>query len=270
MIFSFLTLFPRLIEGYFQDSILKNAKDKHLITIQTINIRDFATDPHKSADFAQIGGGAGQVLCPQIIDSALLSLINQNASYTQNLESNAKSSTESNLNSSFKKLDSTHTKPHIIFLTPNGKPFHQNDALRLAKKSHIAFVCGRYEGIDERVIEIWADEVFCIGDFILTGGELAALCICDSVSRQIPGVLGNNESLLGESFEEDLLEAPVFARSLHIDEKFQNFIPPSEYSKGNHSKIADLKSKLAICKTRYFRPDLFQKWKSIQRLNNEK
>ena len=265
MIFSFLTLFPRLIEGYFQDSILKNAKDRRLITIQTINIRDFATDSHKSADFAQIGGGAGQVLCPQVIDSALSSLTNQNAPRTknsdiQNLESNSDSSSK----------DSIHTKPHIIFLTPNGKPFHQNDALRLAKKSHIAFVCGRYEGIDERAIEVWADEVFCIGDFILTGGELGALCICDSIARQIPGVLGNNESLLGESFEEDLLEAPVFARSLHIDEKFQNFMPPSEYSKGNHSKIADLKNKLAMCKTRYFRPDLFQKYKTTKRLNNEK
>ncbi|PAF46270.1 tRNA (guanosine(37)-N1)-methyltransferase TrmD [Helicobacter sp. 12S02634-8] len=237
MQFSFLSLFPNLIMHYFEDSILKNACKKHLITTHFINIRDYATDKYQKADYPQIGGGAGQVLRPDLIRDALNAIPNPK---------------------------------HTIFLSPAGKPFVQADAIRLAKKEHIVFVCGRYEGFDERSIELCADEVFSIGDFILTGGELAALCLCDSIARQIEGVLGNPDSLLGESFESYLLEAPNFSRTIQIDKTFENFIPPSEYSKGNHSKIANLKYNLSILKTKYFRPDLYQKWKATKRVHNEK
>lgn len=243
MTFSFITLFPALIEGYFQDSILKIAREKGLITTHTIQLREFALDSYKSVDAPQIGGGAGQVLLPNVLEKAIKHATSQ---HTQEAESK---------------------NPHIIFLTPCAKHFTQSDAVRLTTKEHIIFVCGRYEGIDERVIEAWADEVFCIGDFILTGGELAALCLCDSIARQIPQVLGNANSLQGESFEDSLLEAPVFA---HTNEKFEDFTPISEYSKGNHNKIALLKNHLALCKTRYFRPDLFERWKTTQRVRNEK
>lgn len=216
---------------YFQDSILKNAISKNLIQVETINIRDYALDKYKKADNPQIGGGAGQVLDPIVLQSAIQSI---------------------------------EGEKYIVFLSPSGKKFNNNDAIRLSKKNHVILVCGRYEGFDERSIEMSANEVFCIGDFILTGGELAALCVCDSISRQIEGVLGNKESLKGESFELELLEAPIFSRTNLIESKIEKidfFSPPSEYSKGNHSRIATLKNNLAILKTKYFRPDLYQKWK---------
>lgn len=227
MKFSFLSLFPQLIAPYFADSILKRACEKGLIEFECINMRDFASPPHFKADSAPISGGAGQVLHLEMLSLAL-----------QNLKDS-----------------------HIIFLSPCGKPFCQNDSLRLSKKRHISFVCGRYEGFDERAIELFADEVFSVGDFILTGGELGALSLADSIARQIEGVLGNKDSLKGESFESHLLEAPNFAKSSPKVEKFlqnsQKLHAPSEYSKGNHSKIASLKTSLATAKTKYFRPDLY-------------
>ncbi|MCX2716859.1 tRNA (guanosine(37)-N1)-methyltransferase TrmD [Helicobacter sp. MIT 21-1697] len=225
MKFSFLTLFPALIESYFTDSILKRALQKELISVEALNIRDYACDKYQKVDEPPISGGAGQVLRADVLGRALQTL-----------------------------KDS-----HIIFLSPCGKPFCQDDALRLSQKKHITFVCGRYEGFDERLIEQYADEVMCVGDFILTGGELPALMLCDSIARHIQGVLGNADSLLGESFEDYLLEAPNFAKIFNQKTKFSAV--PSEYSKGNHSKISDLKKRLAICKTKYFRPDLYQAYR---------
>ncbi|PAF52365.1 tRNA (guanosine(37)-N1)-methyltransferase TrmD [Helicobacter sp. 13S00477-4] len=237
MQFSFLTLFPNLISSYFEDSILKNAIKKKLIQIHISNIRDYATDKHQKADYPQIGGSAGQVLRPDIIQKALKNIPDPK---------------------------------HIIFLTPTATRFTHNDSIRLSFEKHIVLVCGRYEGFDERCIEMCADEVFSIGDFILTGGELPALCLCDSISRQIKGVLGNPQSLIGESFQSHLLEAPNFSRTLNLEKNFEKFFPPSEYSKGNHSKIKELKNSLAILKTQYFRPDLYQKWKATKKAYNEK
>lgn len=226
MRFSFLTLFPALIESYFADSILKRAVATNLISIEMINIRDYAANKYQKVDEPPISGGAGQVIRADVLSRALERL-----------------------------KDS-----HIIFLSPCGKPFNNNDAKRLSQKSHISFVCGRYEGFDERAIEMYADEIFSISDCILTGGELPALVLCDSIARQIQGVLGNIESLQGESFAENLLEAPNFAKS-PPNENLQNLAVPSVYSKGNHTKIADLKKRLAICKTKYFRPDLYQAYR---------
>lgn len=221
MKFSFLTLFPTLIESYFTDSILKRAIDNGLMSVECINIRSYALDKYKKVDDPPISGGAGQVLKAEVLDRAL--------------------------------KDLEHS--HIIFLTPCGKPFKHTDARRLSQKPHISFVCGRYEGFDERVIERHANEVLSIGDFILTGGELPALMMCDSISRFIPNVLGNANSLHNESFEDNLLAPPSFAKVTHSD----MFSPvPSVYLKGNHSKITSLKRHLALCKTKYFRPDLYQ------------
>ncbi|OBV28700.1 hypothetical protein BKN38_03535 [Helicobacter sp. CLO-3] len=275
MTFSFITLFPRIIEGYFQDSILKIAREKNLIHIQTIQPRDFATDAYKSVDFPQVGGGAGQVIGADIINSALAwlektsaeSIAATNQAHAAKQENQTGQANQlSQTTKTTTPTQSQNPKLHIIFLTPSAPRFSQNDAIRLARKPHIIFVCGRYEGIDERAIEACADEVFCAGDFIMTGGELGALCLCDSIARQIPGVLGNSESLKGESFERDLLEAPIFARANASGEKFAKLSPPSEYSKGNHAKIATLKNSLALCKTRYFRPDLFGRHKAKNNL----
>ncbi len=221
MKFTFVTLFPNLMEGYFQDSILKRAIDKNIFSIDYLNPRDYSNNKHYKVDDTAVGGGAGMVMNPQPLFFTLDEL---------------------------RKRDEN---VHIVFMTPVAKPFRQNDAKRLAKKSHIAFVSGRYEGIDERVIEKYADEVLSVGDYILTGGELASLVVCDAVSRNIDGVLGNSESLSIESFETPLLEAPSFSKPKNYKE---NYVP-SEYLKGNHSKIRTLKIALSECKTKFFRPE---------------
>ncbi|SFV60224.1 tRNA (Guanine37-N1)-methyltransferase [hydrothermal vent metagenome] len=225
MTFTFVTLFSNLVEGYFNDSILKRAIEKNIFSVKYLNPRDFSLNKHSKVDDTAVGGGAGMVMNPQPLFDALDSL---------------------------KKEDEN---VYIVFLTPVAKPFVQNDAKRLSNKSHIAFVSGRYEGIDERVIEKYADEVFSIGDYILTGGELASLVICDAVSRNIEGVLGNSDSLTVESFETPLLEAPSFSKP----KLYEGLSVPSEYLKGNHSKIRSLKLAMSECKTKFFRPDELKK-----------
>ena len=225
MHFSFVTLFPDLIKGYFSESILKRAIEDEKISIDFYNPRDFTTDKHNRVDAPMIGGGAGMLMTPQPLMDTL------------------------------ENVREESLKAHVIFLSPVAKPFTQNDAKRLAKKEHIVFVSGRYEGIDERVIEAQADELFSIGDFILTGGELASMVVCDAIARNVDGVLGNSESLDMESFESSLLEAPSFTKPTIYEES----AVVSEFLKGNHSRITDLKRGLALCKTKYFRPDLYKK-----------
>lgn len=228
MKFTFLTLFPNLISGYFSDSILKRAIDSGAIKVEIIDFRTFSTDKHKKVDNYQASGGAGLVICADILASALREIATPQS--------------------------------HIIYLTPVAKPFCQNDAKRLAQnQNHIIFICGRYEGVDERVIEAFVDEVFCIGDYILTGGEIASIVLCDCISRQIPNVLGNEKSLQGESFESHLLEAPIFTKNMDNTKNIANLSIPLEYIKGNHSKIRTFKNQLAVAKTKYFRPDLYKR-----------
>jgi tRNA (guanine37-N1)-methyltransferase len=225
MKFTFVTLFQNIVEGYFSDSILKRAIEKNLLHVEYSNPRDFSSNKHNKVDDTAVGGGAGMVMNPQPLFDCL-----------------------TNLKKDDKDL-------HVVFLTPVAKPFRQNDAKRLAKKSHIAFVSGRYEGIDERVIEKYADEVFSIGDYILTGGELASLVMCDAIARNVDGVLGNSDSLTIESFETPLLEAPSFSKPKNYEE----IEVPKEYLKGNHSKIRTLKIAMSECKTKFFRPGQLKK-----------
>lgn len=228
MKFTFLSLFPHLINGYFADSILKRAIDSKILDIEIIDFRNFSENKHKKVDDYQASGGAGLVICADVLESAI-NAIKQNDS-------------------------------HIIYLTPVAKKFNQFDAKRLAKSyKHIVFICGRYEGIDERVVECFVDEVYSIGDYILTGGELASLVLCDSIARCIPNVLGNQKSLVGESFECDLLEAPVFTKISNCSKKVANLSIPSEYIKGNHSRIKAFKNELSLQKTKYFRPDIYKR-----------
>ncbi len=229
MTYTFVTLFSNLIEGYFKDSILKRAIDKEILEINYLNPRDYSTNRHFKVDDTAVGGGAGMVMNSQPLFDAL------------------------------DDLKSKDENVHIVFVTPVAKPFVQNDAKRLAKKTHVAFVSGRYEGIDERVIEKYADEVFSIGDYILTGGELASLVICDAVSRNIEGVLGNAQSLEVESFETPLLEAPSFSKP----KTYEGLSVPSEYLKGNHSKIRSLKLALSEAKTKFFRPEQLIKYHCV-------
>ena len=222
MKFTFVTLFPNLIEPYFHDSILKRAVDSNFINYEFYNPRDYTTNKHLKVDKQMVGGGAGMLMTCQPLFDCL------------------------------DKIKEENEDTYIIFPLAAAKPFKQNDAKRLAKKKNVVFVSGRYEGIDERVIEKYANEVFSIGEFILTGGELASLTMADAISRNVDGVLGNADSLVMESYENNLLEAPSFTKP----EVFQDLSVIKEFLKGNHSKIHDLKYELATCKTRYFRPGL--------------
>ncbi len=207
------------MECYFQDSILKRAKEQGLFEIEFVDFREFSEDRHKKVDKPKIGGGAGMLLTPQPIASALDAIKSE--------------------------------KSRIIFTTPVAKRFDQKDAKRLASYEHLIFVSGRYEGFDERLIELYADEVLSLGDFILTGGELASLAMSDAILRNVPGVLGNEESLVEESFENELLEAPAFTKP----DEFQGSKIVLEFLKGNHSKISALKYEMAVMKTKFHRPD---------------
>ena len=225
MKFTFVTLFPDLIEPYFKDSILKKAVEKDLINYTFYNPRDYTANKHKKVDETLCGGGAGQLIFAQ----PLFDILND--------------------------IKSKDKDAYIIFPLAAAKPFNQNDAKRLSKKKNIVMVSGRYEGIDERVIEQYANEVFSIGDYILTGGELPSLIMADSISRNVEGVLGNMDSLIEESYNHNegskvLLEAPSFTKPV----SFKGLSVPSELLKGNHAKIRNLKIKLSKCKTKYFRP----------------
>ncbi|PID47634.1 MAG: tRNA (guanosine(37)-N1)-methyltransferase TrmD [Proteobacteria bacterium] len=234
MKFTFVTLFPELIRGYFRSSILNRALESKLIEIDFYNPRDFTTNKHLKVDDYMVGGGAGLLM---------------------NIQP---------LNDTLKAIKDKDEHAYFIFLTPSAKSFIQSDAKRLTYKKNLVFVCGRYEGFDERVVEKWADEVLSIGDFVLTGGELPALSMCDAISRHIKGVLGNENSLDEESFEDGLLEAPAFSKP----NVFEENSVPLEFLKGNHGKITALKNEMAEHKTKFFRPDLYKK--SVKRKKYEK
>ncbi len=219
---TFVTVFENLVKFYFEDSILNRALRKGLFSVDFVNPRDFAQNRYKKIDDTKVGGGAGMLMEAPPLCEAIRSV---------------------------KGVSS-----RVVVLTPAGKRFVQKDAKRLSEFEHLIFVCGRYEGIDERVIEKEADEVFSLGDFVLTGGELAALCIFDAIARNIPGVLGNADSLCEESFNEAFLEAPAFTKP----NVFEGSGVPSEFLKGNHSKISALKNELSYLKTLYHRPDLLR------------
>ncbi len=221
MKFTFVTLFPNLIKPYFDDSILNRAVNNGFISYEFYNPRDYTANKHNKVDRQMVGGGAGMLMTPQPLFDCLDDIKRKNKD------------------------------AYIVFPLAAAKPFRQNDAKRLANKKNIVFVSGRYEGIDERVIEKYANEVFCIGEFVLTGGELPSLVMADAISRNIKQVLGNANSLVTESYENNVLEAPSFTKP----EKFQNLSVVKEYLKGNHSKIHDLKTKMSVCKTKYYRPN---------------
>ena len=223
MKFSFITLFPELISGYFKDSILSRAIEKDLLEIDYVNPRDYSTDKWKKVDDTAVGGGAGMVMTPQPLFDTLNEL---------------------------KKDD-----VHIVFATPVGKPFNQNDAKRLAKKKHIAFVSGRYEGIDERLIASEVDEEWSIGDYVLSGGELAAMVLIDGVTRLIPGALGHEDSAEQDSFVNGLLDTPHYTRPEVLD----GVAVPDVLLSGNHKNIEQWRLKQALGRTWLRRPDMLEK-----------
>jgi tRNA (guanine37-N1)-methyltransferase len=225
MKFDILTLFPEMFVSPLQASILGKAAERGLVETRIINIRDFAVDKHRVVDDTPYGGGQGMVMKVEPIARALESVKSENSS------------------------------AWTIYLTPQGLPFTQAKARALSGRSHLILVCGRYEGIDERVRELFIDEEISIGDYVLTGGELAAMVVMDCISRLLPGVLGSEESADDDSFSNFLLEYPQYTRPFD----FKGHCVPEVLVSGNHSEIALWRRREALKRTLTRRPDLLTK-----------
>ena len=218
-----LTLFPEMIESSFEYSILKRAKDKGTFELEVVNIRDFTKDKHKHVDDTPYGGGAGMLLQIEPIDLALQSVRQANS--------------------------------HVMLTSPKAKPFTQAKARELAKKDHLIFICGHYEGVDARV-ETLIDENISIGDFILTGGEFATLTICDAIIRLIEHSI-TSESLDEESYDNNLLEYPQYTKPYD----YKGMKVPDVLLSGHHKNIKEYRTKMALLETLKYRKDLLEKHK---------
>lgn len=219
MKFDIITIFPKIFGSYFNESILKRAQEKELIEIKIHNLRDFTDDERRTIDDTPYGGGAGMVLKIEPIFRCLQSLKLQNPN------------DKSQINPKFKI---PNLKSRIILFSAKGKTFNQDTAKRLSKYDNLIMICGRYEGVDERVKENLIDEEISIGDYVLTGGEIPAMIAVDSISRLLPGVLGNDESAQNESHSQSgILEHPQYTRP----EEFQNWKVPEILLSGNHAEI---------------------------------
>lgn len=220
----FLSVIPEVFEPYLSASILGRAQEAGLVSFATHNLRDWTHDRHRTVDDAPFGGGAGMLMKPEPFFEAVRELTGRAV-----------------------------PKPRVIFLAPTGKPFDQEGAKRLSREPSLLFVCGRYEGIDERAYRL-ADEVISLGDFVLTGGELAAMAIADACVRLIPGALGNDQSAADESFEGGLLECAQYTRPA----VFEGMAVPEVLLSGDHGKVADWRRANALERTRRLRPDLLE------------
>ncbi len=220
-----LTLFPDILEAYLNESILKRAREKQLLDVKLHNIRDFALGPHRQVDDTPYGGGAGMVFKPEPVFRAIDSLM-------------------------------TDDEPRrIVLLSPQGKQFNQSMAEEFSREEkRFVFICGRYEGIDERVKTL-VDEEVSIGDYVITGGELAALIIIDAVARLVPGTVGDERSIENESFSWGLLDYPHYTRP----REFRGLEVPQVLLSGNHKQIDGWRRRQALMKTMKVRPDLIEK-----------
>ncbi len=224
MNFTILTLFPELVEPFFNHGMIVRGIQKDLINGACINIRDFSNDRHNTVDDRPYGGGSGMVMKPEPLTAAVKAA----------------------------KEETPDAK--VVLMTPQGMPFTQNKAFELASDTTgLIFICGRYEGIDERVYTTLVDEEVSIGDYVMTGGELAAMVIIDAVSRLIPGVLGCSESPKSDSFINDRLEYAQYTRP----EEFKGLSVPDVLLSGNHGKIRQWRKKSSLQRTFLKRPDLF-------------
>jgi tRNA (guanine37-N1)-methyltransferase len=230
---SIITLFPKMISGFFQESIIKRAVDKKLVKIEIINLRDFAIDDYGSVDDRPYGGGAGMVLRIEPIYKAISKIKDQKS-----------------------KINSKNQKEKTILTSPKGKVFNQKKAIIYSKLGHLIIIAGHYEGVDERVLD-YVDEEISMGDFVMTGGEIPAAAIVDSVIRLIPGVLKKDEATRQESFninKKKLLEYPQYTRP----ESFMGKKVPKILLSGDHKKIEDWRMKKASEETRRKRPELLK------------
>lgn len=226
MQFDIITIFPQIFDSYFNESILKRAQKENLIKINIHNLRDYTTDKHRTVDDTPYGGGAGMVMKVEPIYKCVQSVLN--VEDVQNDEDADVKNKQGN------RTDGTTTKHRTILFSAKGKRYTQQDAVRLSQYKRLIFICGRYEGVDERVAENIADEEISIGDYVLTGGEIPAMVVVDSVSRLLPGVLGNEESAKKESHNEPGdLEHPQYTKP----EEFNGWKVPDVLLGGNHAEI---------------------------------
>lgn len=223
-----LTLFPEMFEGVFSSSILGRAKEKELVDYQLINFREYAPNKHQQVDDTPYGGGGGMVLKPEPIFLAIEDIGKR------------------------KKFSTSKKKPRIILMCPQGERYDQKKAEELAAEDQLIFICGHYEGYDERIREHLVTDEISIGDFVLTGGELAAMVIVDSVVRLRKGVLGNENSSITDSFSTGLLEYPHYTRPAD----FRGLKVPDILVSGHHQRIEEWRHKQALFRTWHRRPEL--------------
>ena len=226
-----LTLFPAMFSGPFDESIVKRAVDKGLLELGVHDIRDWAEGKHRMVDDYPYGGGAGMVMKPDPIFSAVEAVRREGA--------------------------------RVVLMSAQGRAFSQKIAASLSRESHLVLLCGHYEGFDERVIDHLVDDEISIGDYVLTGGELAAMVVSDAVVRLIPGVLGADESSQEESFQEGLLEYPHYTRP----PEFRGWKVPETLLSGNHAKIAEWRRQQSLLRTLRRRPELLrpEHWAELRR-----
>lgn len=222
MIVSIISLFPEMFQGVFSESILSRAQEAGLLDVRIVHLREYGIGSHRVVDDTPYGGGGGMILKPEPIASA---------------------------------LEAIGDAGHVILTSPRGKPFRQDDAMRLSTFGNITIICGHYEGVDERVSELFVDEELSIGDYVLTGGELPAMVIVDAVARLVPGVLGHDTTVSGDSHYEGLLEYPHYTRP----REFRGVEVPEVLIGGNHEKIKAWRKQEALKKTQATRPDLLEK-----------
>ncbi len=226
MRFDVLTLFPDMFRAVLGDSIIKIAQENRLVELNFIDIRNYTKNKHRKVDDYPYSGGGGMLMTPQPVYDAYMSIA-ENLSY----------------------------KPHTIYMSPQGKPFTQKTATRLLEHEHIVLLCGHYEGIDQRVLDMIVDEEISLGDFVLTGGEIPAMAVIDAVSRMIPGVLANENSYSDESHFSGLLEYPQYTRP----EEFMGVKIPDVLISGHHARINEWKHEQALKNTFLKRPDMLEK-----------
>jgi tRNA (guanine37-N1)-methyltransferase len=218
--FDILTLFPNLCSGTLTESILGKAQENRLISVRCLNIRDWATGKHRLTDEPPYGGGPGMVMKPEPIFAAVEAIRSE--------------------------------RSRVILMSPGGRRFNQAIAKELAREEHLIFVCGHYEGIDHRVAEHLADDELSIGDFVVTNGAIAAVLVVDAVARLIPGVLGDSDSAVNDSFSNGLLEYPQYTRP----SEFRGWKVPEILLSGHHAAIREWRQEQARRKTAATRPDL--------------
>ena len=220
-----LTLYPDIYPGYLGYSLLGKALEKKIWELNIYNLRDFGEGKHKAVDDKPFGGGAGMIIKPDILGDAIEETLIKN-----------------------------HDQQKLVYLSPKGKPFKQVDAEKFSQSNGVSILCGHFEGIDQRVIDIYKVEEISMGDYVLTGGEVASFAFLDAIVRLLPGVLGNEISIKDESFSDNLLEYPQYTKP----QEYKNIKVPDVLLSGNHEKIAEWRREKSIEITEKNRPDLLK------------